>query len=300
MSAFLHLESFLEMMGVERGSSANTIESYRRDLADFIGFIKEPAETVSREKIIKYMSSLADKGFSARTRARKLSSLNQFFLFLYVEKIRTDNPCTNIDAPKLGKSLPKFLEEEEVEKLLEAAASDTRLKCLLEILYATGLRVTELISLKKSSIRREKDDFHVFVKGKGNKERIVPLGRKAVEALGEYLRECEIKTEKKKKTAAATAQNEWLFPSGKSHLTRQRFGQMLKELAINSGIDPEKVSPHVLRHSFASHLLHHGADLRLVQELLGHEQIATTQIYTHIQSKKLYDLVQQHHPLAKV
>lgn len=282
----LHLESFLEMMSVERGSSLNTLESYRRDLSDFAENTKAGMEDCTEKDIAKYMESLAGRGFSPRTRARRLSALKQFFLYLYVEKIRKDNPCADIDAPKIGRSLPKFLSEKEVDKLLEVAAEDLRLTAMLEVLYASGLRVSELIALKKNSIRNEGGDFFLIVKGKGDKERIVPVGGKAIAALKAYAFSKENKTI-------------WLFPSGKSHITRQRFGQLLKDLSIKAHIDPEKLSPHVLRHSFASHLLAHGADLRLVQELLGHEQIATTQIYTHVQNTKLNKLVNDHHPLAK-
>lgn len=284
MNDRLHLESFLEMMSVERGSSKNTLESYKRDLDSFVEFIKSDVETCTSEEIAQYMQSLAKEGFSPKSRARKLSALNQFFKYLYLEKIRKDNPCSNIDAPKAEKSLPKFLSEQEVNKLLDAANKDVRLKAMLEVLYAAGLRVSELVSLKKSSVRVENGDHYLIVKGKGSKERMVPLTKYAVEAL----------------KSLQNDKSEWLFPSGKSHITRQRFGQLLKELAVEAGIDQQKLSPHVLRHSFASHLLAGGADLRLVQELLGHEQIATTQIYTHIQSTKLHKLVQEHHPLAKV
>ncbi len=278
-----YLESFLEMMAVERGSSPNTLESYRRDLEALIENTKSGVETITHEEITKYIQDLGKQGFAATTRARKLSSLNQFFKYLYLEKIRDDNPCSNIDAPKMDKPLPKFLSEKEVDRLLNAADKDIRLKAMLEVLYAAGLRVSELVSLKKSSIRKEGEDYYLIVKGKGNKERMVPLTGMAIQAVQNY-----------------KSQSEWLFPSGKSHITRQRFGQLLKELAIEAHIDPKKLSPHVLRHSFASHLLSNGADLRLVQELLGHEQIATTQIYTHIQSTKLHELVTEHHPLAKI
>ena len=278
------LDSFLEVMSVERGASKNTLESYKRDLEDFSENIKN-IESCTEADIEKYLRGLSKKSFAPRSVARKLSSLKQFFMYLYTEKIRPDNPTANVEAPKLGKSLPKFLTVEEVGKLLDEAAKDKRINAMLEILYASGLRVSELIALKKNSVRSENGDFYLFVKGKGNKERIVPLGSKAIAALNDYLAEAKPEI--------------WLFPSGKDHITRQRFGQLLKELAINAGIDRKKVSPHVLRHSFASHLLENGADLRLVQELLGHEQIATTQIYTHIQSKKLQELVNSKHPLAK-
>ena len=284
-----HLDSFLEMMSVERGSSRNTLESYMRDLEDFSLNILN-IESCSKSEIEKYLQSLSRKGFAGRSIARKLSALKQLFTYLYIEKIRPDNPTANIEAPKLGRPLPKFLSIEEVTKLLDEAAKTPRINAMLEILYASGLRVSELIALKKNSIRQENGADYLFVKGKGSKERIVPLGSKAFEALTIYLK--------------AEMPESWLFPSShdakNSHISRQRFGQMLKELALNAGLDPKKISPHVLRHSFASHLLENGADLRLVQELLGHEQIATTQIYTHIQSKKLREIVNTKHPLAKI
>lgn len=286
MAANYAIESFLEMMSVERGSSANTLAAYQRDLDDFAESIKSTPETCTEAEIASYMQSLASRGFSSRTRARKLSSLKQFFMYLYTEKLRADNPASTVDAPKLEKSLPKYLSEKEVDALLATAAEDLRLKAMLELLYASGLRVTELISLKRTSLRKDGDDYFIMVKGKGSKERVVPVGSFAVEAINAY-------------QIQKPNPSPWMFPSGKSHLTRQRFGQLLKDLAIKAHIDPEKLSPHVLRHSFASHMLAHGADLRLVQELLGHEQIATTQIYTHIQSTKLHKLVEAHHPLAK-
>ena len=281
-----HLENFLEAMAVERGSSRNTLEAYGRDISGFIEHIGGKVETCDAKDIESYLRALSGEGISPKSRARKLSAIKQFFMFLYVEKIRTDNPAVNVETPKIGKALPKYLTQTEVEALLMAAEKDMRMNLLLEILYATGLRVSELVSLKTNAIRREGEDFFVFVKGKGNKERIVPLGTKAVAAFERYIEE--------------VSPSEFLFASGKSHLTRQRFGQLLKELAIVAGIDPAKVSPHVIRHSFASHLLEHGADLRLVQELLGHEQIATTEIYTHIQQGKLQKVVEEFHPLADV
>lgn len=285
MAANLHLESFLEMMSVERNASKNTLESYERDISDFLEGIKAPPESCCAQDVKQYIESL--HGLKARSRARKLSSLRQFFNYLYNEKNRSDNPVNDIDAPKLEKSLPKFLSENEVKKLLDGAAQDVRLKAMLEILYASGLRVSELIALKQNSARQNGDNHFMIIKGKGSKERLVPLNSHAIAAI------------ENQKSKIKNQKSEWLFPSGKSHITRQRFGQLLKELAVSSGIDPVKVSPHVLRHSFASHILAGGADLRLVQELLGHEQIATTQIYTHIQSTKLQAVVEQHHPLAK-
>ena len=284
MTRNFHIESFLEMMSVERGSSKNTLESYKRDLLGFVEFLETSPDNCTELDIEKYMQYLAKMGLKSKSRARKLSSIKQFFTFLYIEKIRKDNPAANVEPPKLEKSLPKYLSLADVEKLLTESAKDTRLNFMLELLYAAGLRVSELISLKKNSIRSEGGEYYVFVKGKGSKERIVPLGKHAVTAMENYLAENDVK--------------DWLFSSGKSHITRQRFGQLLKDLALKAGLNPEKVSPHVIRHSFASHMLEHGADLRLVQELLGHEQIATTQIYTHIQEKKLHEVVNTHHPLA--
>lgn len=285
MVSSLHIDSFLEMMSVDRGSSKNTLEAYKRDLEGFEEHTKNNLEICIEKDIDSYMSYLSKQGLAAKTQARKLSSLKQFFLYMYIEKIRSDNPSISVEAPKLNKSLPKFLSLEEVEALLKESTKDLRLNFMLELLYAAGLRVSELISLKKNSIRSESGEFYVFVKGKGNKERIVPLGKHAIAARNEYLSVNDI--------------TDWLFPSGKSCITRQRFGQLLKELALAANIDPAKVSPHVIRHSFASHMLEHGADLRLVQELLGHEQIVTTQIYTHIQEKKLHEVVREHHPLSE-
>lgn len=285
-----HIDSFLEMMSVERNASRNTLESYGRDLNDFFESIKNNAENCTEAEIEKYLQTLAKKGFSARSRARKLSSLRQFFLYLYNEKIRQTNPCNSIDSPKLNKNLPKFLSEQEIIKLLEAASKDLRLSAMLEILYASGLRVSELVNLKKNSIRFDSDEVYLQVKGKGNKERLVPLGSKAVSAINRYIENNKPEI--------------WLFPAAKNGkfnkpITRQGFAGLLKQTAINAGLDYKKISPHVLRHSFASHLLDNGADLRLVQELLGHAKIATTQIYTHIQTKKLQQVVTSKHPLAK-
>jgi len=304
------IESFLEMMTAERGASGNTIAAYKKDLDDLSDFITRKYPHTSIEKadtgVLKaYMSYVADIGLAASTTARRLSSLRQFFQFLYSEKERSDDPSTPLDSPKKEKALPKFLSEEEVEALLSEAYRDSspkgiRLRAILEILYASGTRVTELIKLKEFAFQKEitpngKDVFYyLIVRGKGNKERIVPLNEPAVKALQEYMgyRNSFIK---------GNEDSPWLFPSrsGSGHLTRQQLGILLKQLAIKSGIDPEKVSPHVLRHSFASHLLNRGIDLRVLQELLGHSDISTTQIYTHIADGKLKDLVNEKHPLAE-
>lgn len=301
----MHIEPFLEMMAAERAASKHTIEAYERDLMDFSGFMKKKrhdAENVDVDTIRQYLAGLHKQALAARTIARKLSSLRQFFQFLYSEGVREDNPTIHLDTPRQARSLPKVLDEKEVDTLLECAYVDDspdglRLVALLEILYATGMRVSELVSLPLAAVQRQPDRQmkpFFLIKGKGNKERLVPMNQKSVAALERYLEVRDVFL-KAKETSS------YLFCSSskEGHLTRQRLGQLLKELAINAGLNPKLVSPHVLRHSFASHLLHHGADLRVVQELLGHSDISTTQIYTHILDEKLKSLVLEHHPLGK-
>lgn len=288
------------MMIVERGASKNTIEAYRRDLADYGGYLSGRSlntETASADDIRSYLTTLAKAGVKGSTAARRLSALRQFHRFLFAEGIRSDDPTIVIDAPKTGSSLPKILSEEEVDLLLEnARKSQTpdglRLTCLMELLYATGMRVSELVTLPLAAVVR--DEPFLLITGKGSKERLVPTGPAARSATNDYL-------VVRPKFDTQAQDSRYLFPSrGKEgHLTRQRFGQMLKELSLEAGLDPTKVSPHVLRHAFASHLLANGADLRIVQQLLGHADISTTQIYTHVQEERLKALVNQHHPLAK-
>ena len=246
-------------------------------------------------------AELAAAGVSARTAARRLSALKQFFAFIVSEGWRTDNPAAALDGPRLGRPLPKLLGEGEVDRLLAAAAArpgpeGARLTALLEVLYATGLRVSELVGLPLSALSR--DGRLLRVRGKGGKERLVPLSEPAEDALTAYLAERE--------HFLAQGRNRrqvgFLFPSAGAaagHLTRQRFGQLLKELAVEAGLAPRTVSPHVLRHAFATHLLAHGADLRSVQVMLGHADIATTQIYTHVLEARLSRLVAEAHPLAR-
>ncbi len=305
-----YIESFLEMMAAEKGAAKNTLDSYRRDLLDVASFITKhnlDVLTLKSEDLRKYFISLDAQALSSRTIARRLSSIKHLFKFLYNDNIRQDNPSLSLDAPKSSKSLPKHLTEAEVELLLTTAHSDKsaeglRMTALIELLYASGMRVSEMVMLKMNALQKINisgkitlRDF-IILKGKGNKERLVPLNKSAIAALEEYLkiRNFFIKTH--------TEKNIWVFASNsrEGFLTRQRFHQLLKELALNSGIDPEKVSPHVIRHSFASHLLNHGADLRVLQELLGHSDISTTQIYTHILNERMKKLVEEHHPLAKV
>jgi integrase/recombinase XerD len=295
------LALFLDMLTAERGAAAHTIEAYTSDLADFLAFLAAK----SKNHIRAYLAALARKGLAPTSRARKLSAIRQFFRFLLGEGLRKGDPCSAIDSPRLGRPLPKILSLAEVETLLQTAkdASENaeegigrrralRLYAALETLYATGLRVSELIALPRNVLTA--DDRVLTVKGKGGRERLVPLNETAQGALQAHLAAVGADEREGKRVSA------WLFPSsGSEHLTRQRFGQELKALALAAGIEPARVSPHVLRHAFASHLLERGADLRTVQQLLGHADISTTQIYTHVIEERLRRLVEEHHPLAQ-
>ena len=294
-----HVEIFLEMMAAERGASANTIEAYNRDLHNFGLFMqrrREKIENADTKRIKQYLSKLYAEGRAATTRARHLSVLRQFFAFLFAEGLKDYDPTQHISSPKKGRVLPKVLNKQEVEKLLSAARTrdihnDLLLTTLMEILYATGLRVSELVSLRTDAISR--DGQIIIVRGKGDKERIVPLGDPAREAVAAYL-------DKYKGSLEARMASPFLFPSRglKGHLTRAQFSNLLKELAEAAGIDQSRVSPHILRHSFASHMLANGADLRTLQQLLGHADISTTEIYTHVLEERLKGLVEHNHPLA--
>ena len=293
------VEAFLEMLEAERGASRNTLEAYGRDLDDLQKFLarrkRKPAEA-DAAALRAYLKALDYVGMTPRTVARRLSVLRQFYRFLLAERMRDDDPASTLDSPKLGRPLPKVLTRVEVDRLIEAAqgkgADGGRMETLLEILYGSGLRVSELVGLPVAAA--ERDPTMLLVRGKGNKERQVPLSDPARAAIAKWLR-----------TRAASLgdgeKSRYLFPSRgrEGHLTRQRFAQLLKEAALAAGIDPVRVSPHVLRHAFASHLLEAGADLRSVQLMLGHTDIATTQIYTHVVPEKLRALVEDHHPLAK-
>ena len=287
------VDAFLEMLTIERGAARNTIESYANDLNDFAefaagaGFGPDSADAGTCQG---YMASLHARGLSARTAARRLSSLRQFHLFLLKEGVRTDDPTSLLDAPRLPQPLPKFLTEQEVDALLDAAARKpgrpgALSRAALELLYATGMRVSELLSLPRTVLGARAEVM--IIKGKGGKERMVPLSDAAREAATALL-------------AVTEAQSRFLFPGRdpKQPLTRQAFFLLLKQVALEAGLDPARVSPHVLRHSFASHMLARGADLRSLQILLGHADISTVQIYTHIQTERLRKVVEDGHPLS--
>jgi integrase/recombinase XerD len=294
------IESFLDMMLAERNAAANTRTAYARDLdeaARFMASRKADLAQVSEDDVRAYIKSL--RAFAPRTQARRLSALRQFFRFLCSEGHRAEDPSRNIDAPHQGRALPKYLSEAEVLALLKAVtltkgAEGARLRAMMEILYAAGLRVSELVGLPIGAVLF--DRALVQVKGKGGKERMVPLGEPALEAVKAWLPRRKAMLGEKRKSP-------FLFPSsahgGKNPLTRQRFFQLLKGLGIKAGIAPERLSPHVLRHAFATHLIEHGADLRSVQTMLGHADIATTQIYTHVATDRLTRTVTEHHPLAR-
>jgi integrase/recombinase XerD len=299
------IELFLDMLAAERGAGKNTLLAYTQDLTDFSAALagrKCSILTAATEDIRGYLQLLDERGFAATSVARRLSAIRQLYRFLYAEGQRGDDPAAIIEGPRRGRSLPKVLSVEEVDRLLAAARTTqrpsmterlraARLTCLLEVLYATGLRVSELMALPATAAQR--NARMLAVRGKGDKERLVPLNDAARRAMTDY------------RALLAEAQPElaskWLFPSfgDSGHLTRQHFARELKALAAAAGLRPDKVSPHVLRHAFASHLLHNGADLRIVQTLLGHADISTTQIYTHVLEERLKSLVRDLHPLGE-
>jgi integrase/recombinase XerD len=304
---------FLDMLAAEQGAGDNTLDAYRRDLTDFSEFLgrkKQNFAGAGTDALRDYLADLDTRGFKSSSVARRLSAMRHLFRFLLNERIRSDDPAAILSGPKRGRGLPKVLSIADVDRMLTQAKELTlapnaspqarlramRLYCLLEVLYATGLRVSELVALPLSASRR--DARMIVVRGKGNKERLVPLNEASRQAMADYLAAMEALKPEKKKNAVAS---KWLFPSfGESgHLTRQHFARDLKELAAASGLAPRLVSPHVLRHAFASHLLHNGADLRIVQTLLGHTDISTTQIYTHVVEERLKSLVRDLHPLAE-
>jgi integrase/recombinase XerD len=334
------IELFLDMLAAEQGAGKNTLDAYRSDLADlaaFLGHAKTSLADADTHVLRAYLIDLDARGYKSASVARKLSALRHLFRFLLTERVRSDDPAAILSGPKRGRGLPKVLSIADVDRLLEHAKAlaekpgrateqlrAARLYCLLEVLYATGLRVSELVSLPVSAARR--DARMIVVRGKGNKERLVPLNEPSKRAMAAYLEAIAAQDQErgqeagkdagKRNDKAATkrqpkdgpkpkpgkaAPAKWLFPSsGESgHLTRQHFARELKELASSAGLSARLISPHVLRHAFASHLLHNGADLRIVQTLLGHTDISTTQIYTHVVEERLKSLVRDLHPLAE-
>lgn len=287
------IDAFLEMMQAERGIALRTQEAYHRDLWDLRTYLQTqniPLENAQQADLEGYLRYVAKQGLAAKTQARRISAIREFYRFLYSEGRLLKNPVDYILSPKVGKSLPKYLSEAEITLLIEAAQQESiRLYTLLEVAYAAGLRVSELVGLPVQAVPEE--GRQLFVIGKGGKERVVPINQKARQALEKWLIIRETRQKRPSK---------WLFPSSgrTGHLTRDAFYKELKDLALKVGIDPDRVSPHVLRHSFASHLVAHDADLRSVQKMLGHADIATTEIYTHIMSDRLKKVVEKSHPLA--
>ncbi|HMJ43648.1 MAG TPA: site-specific tyrosine recombinase XerD [Pseudolabrys sp.] len=301
------VELFLDMQAAERGAGKNTLDAYRNDLDDLLAHLRAGKVSVAKattDDLRGFLVSVTERGLATSSLARRLSAVRQLYRFLYAEGKRSDDPAAVLEGPKRARTLPKVLSIAEVDGLLTQARAQAedgksppavrlraaRLLCLLEVVYATGLRVSELVALPASAAR--KDQRMLVVRGKGNKDRLVPLNGAAKRAMAEYL--------KLRGEAKDGAPSKWLFPSfgEQGHLTRQHFARELKSLGAASGITPERLSPHVLRHAFASHLLHNGADLRVVQTLLGHADISTTQIYTHVLEERLKALVRDLHPLT--
>jgi integrase/recombinase XerD len=306
MSGARHASLFLDMLAAERGASKNTLDAYRRDLDDYLAYLKEAGaqpDAAAAATIRGFMASLEERGLKASSAARRLSAVRQFHKFLYVEGYASADPTAAVSAPKRGRVLPKVLSVDQVDCLLQVAHEGAtrpeatpgerlraaRMACLLELLYATGLRVTELISLPRSAAKTR--DRFLVVRGKGAKERLVPLTDAARDAARAYLALLE---------EQGKAAGPWLFPadSETGYLARQAFARELKSVAAGAGLRADKISPHVLRHAFASHLLQNGADLRVVQELLGHSDISTTQIYTHVLDERLKSMVRDLHPMS--
>lgn len=316
----IYIENFLNNLLAEKGSAKNTIISYKKDLEELFDFLKDiKIEEITTKDLKKYLEFLYKNGVATSTMARHISAIKQFFNFLQLENIITENPASLLDHPKIQANIPEILTEKEIEKLLDTAKKDKsnygmQLYTMLELLYATGLRISELVEMKISDIQKKYrsdglytiDDF-LIINGKGNKERLIPINKTAKDALIKYinLRESLLNGKKSEwlwttmATFSKDKKNTKVVFKKDNHIARQIFALNLKQLAIESNINPEKVHPHILRHSFASHILQRGADLRVVQELLGHSDISTTQIYTHIADEKLKKIVNELHPLVK-
>lgn len=302
------LEAFLEMLAAERGASPNTVAAYHRDLKDLTEFLQKRdvrLEAAESEDLRAFLDHLKTRDLSAATAARRLSALRQFYAFLQGDAVRPDDPSQVLDSPKQSRNLPQYLSEDEVVRLLEVARSEVpdesspitsrgfralRLHALLEVLYASGLRVSELVTLPLTTVRADRP--FLYVRGKGDKERAVPISERARAAVSRYREALGSK---------GLGDGRWLFPSSSAegHLTRQQFGHLLKEIAVPAEIAPSRLSPHKLRHAFATHLVSRGADLRAVQKMLGHSDITTTQIYTHVANAEKHRLVREGHPLSK-
>lgn len=301
------ISGFLEAQAAELGAAQNTLAAYERDLLDFDAWLKSKGHSISQadQRVVEsYLIHCDDRGLAASTRARRLSAIKQLYRFAFEERLRDDNPAISISGPGRDKKLPQTLSEAEVDRMLESARSfgrslseRCRNTCLMELLYATGMRVSELVSLPVAAARG--DPKMLLIRGKGGKERLVPLSDPAREALTGWLK-LRDKAEETR-LAKGHAASPYLFPSSSKagHLTRHRFYGLIKNLAVQAGVPPSGVTPHTLRHAFATHLLSNGADLRSIQTLLGHADVATTEIYTHVLDERLRDLVHEHHPLAK-
>lgn len=302
------IERFLEMLAAERNVAKNTLQAYQRDLLDFCQFLKDaPLTTVQSNTVYLYLENLSQKHFLPATLSRRISALRQFYQFLISEDLIQKNPCLHLKLPRQKRVLSRVLTEEQAHQLLQSVYDNSpptpeklRIAALLETLYASGLRVSELVGLPLRSLvidaqTKQLQDM-LLIQGKGGRERFVPLNSPALKALQEYL---SVRDYFIAKSASKSAL--WVFPSTsqQGHLTRQGFGQLLKQQALLAGLDPACLSPHTLRHSFATHLLNRGADLLVIQKLLGHADIATTQIYTHVVPEHLWELVTLHHPLQK-
>lgn len=292
------MEDFLNMMAAENGAAINTLDAYRRDIEQLQNFFNKGFADISEAEIADFIADLGRRAYAVKTVARKISAIRKFYKFLIEEEVVAVNPTLRLEMPKAEKPLPKFLTEAEIARLIAAAESKAgfvrqRLSAMLKLMYVTGLRVSELVGLKEGSINFQRGEL--FVKGKGSKERMVPVADAALAEMQKYADFRQVYLQKRK--------SPWLFCSkisASGHITRDAFYKMLKVLAVQAGISPDKISPHVLRHSFATHLLNKKTDLRSLQKMLGHESIATTEIYTHILSQKLIDAVQKQHPLAKI
>lgn len=301
------VETFLEAIQAERNASDNTLSAYARDLqgfSDFLNKTKKDLKTATQSDVEDYIVALEYRGMAASTRARRLSAVRQLYRFAFEEGWRDDDPSSMIKGPRKAKHLPKTIDQDEVDRMLVAATQTgrsvfdrSRNTCLMQLLYATGMRVTELVSLPVAAVRGNLE--MIFIKGKGGKERMVPLSPPAKMAIAVYLTDVDKRQDLAQ--SKGISPSKFLFASnGKlGHLTRIRFYTLIKEIAVNAGIDPGTVTPHTLRHAFATHLLAGGADLRVIQMLLGHADVATTEIYTHVLDEKLKQLVLEHHPMAQ-